>query len=46
VSYRQSPLRTTGRGGRDTRGRRGPGVGLILLLVVILAGAAVGAFYL
>jgi cell division protein FtsI/penicillin-binding protein 2 len=43
VSYRQSPLRTSGRGGR---GRRGPGVGLILLLVVILAGAAVGAFYL
>jgi cell division protein FtsI/penicillin-binding protein 2 len=46
VSYRQSPLRTTGRGGRGPRGRRGPGVGLILLLVVILAGAAVGAFYL
>jgi cell division protein FtsI/penicillin-binding protein 2 len=43
VSYRQSPLRTTGRGGR---GRRGPGVGLILLLVVILAGAAATAFYL
>ena len=46
MSYRQSPLRTTGRRGRGPRGRRGPGVGLILLLVVILAGAAVGAFYL
>jgi hypothetical protein len=46
VSYRQSPLRSTGRGGRGPRGRRGPGVGLILLLVVILAGAGVGAFYL
>jgi len=46
VSYRQSPLRSTGRRGRGPRGRRGPGVGLILLLVVIVAGAAVGAFYL
>jgi cell division protein FtsI/penicillin-binding protein 2 len=46
VSYRQSPLRSPGRGGRGPRGRRGPGVGLILLLVVIVAGAAVGAFYL
>ncbi len=43
MSYRQSPLRPSGPRGR---GRRGPGVGLILLLVVILAGAAVGAFYL
>jgi cell division protein FtsI/penicillin-binding protein 2 len=43
VSYRQSPLRPTGRGGR---GRRGPGAGLILLLVVILAGAAATAFFL
>jgi cell division protein FtsI/penicillin-binding protein 2 len=46
VSYRQSPLRSSGRGGRGPRGRRGPGVGLILLLVVILVGAGVGAFYL
>jgi len=46
VSYRQSPLRTPGRGGRGPRGRRGPRVGLILVLVVILAGAAVGGFYL
>ena len=46
MSYRQSPLRSTGRRGRGPRGRRGPGVGLILLLVVIVAGAAVGGFYL
>ena len=46
MSYRQSPLRTTGRRGRGSRGRRGPSVGLILLLVVILAGAGVGAFFL
>ena len=46
MSYRQSPLRPSGRSGRSGRGRRRPGVGLILLLVVILAGAAVGAFYL
>ncbi len=46
MSYRQSPLRPTGSGRRSGRGRRGPSVGLVLLLVVILAGAAVGAFYL